>query len=315
MMDINEFVENIKNILSSSLPEELQNAIYVTNHSQDRGYGKVDLSIANTDLSEVTVAMDTVYDNYVDRVWKIEEAASYVAVVCRDKGEKVNKIVDFQEAKKRLTCKLINARNNEKMLLNMPHSNLKDMAVVYQVELRDVQMADIPVTYEMLGMWKKSLDDLHRLAVENTQRLHPLELQSLQTAISGVQNRLNEPVTHMQVEDTAKSLVEMYVLSNKEQYLGAAAILYEGLLESIAERMESDYYMLPLNIHELMLVEKSEMLPEKEVGKVFADLARKYVTREEQLSRNVYTFNRKTKSIEQIKYAVPKPKRNRGPHR
>lgn len=68
MMDINEFVENIKNILSSSLPEELQNAIYVTNHSQDPGYDKVDLSIANTDLCEVTVAMDTVYDNYVDRV-------------------------------------------------------------------------------------------------------------------------------------------------------------------------------------------------------------------------------------------------------
>lgn len=54
-------------------------------------------------------------------------------------------------------------------------------------------------------------------------------------------------------------------------------------------------------------VEKSEMLSEKEVAKVFAAPARKYVTREEQLSQNVYTFNRKTKSIEQIKYAVLKP--------
>ena len=92
-----------------------------------------------------------------------------------------------------------------------------------------------------MKLWKVTCSDLYRDAKANTEKLLPARLESMAEVIRELSGGMEDP------EEVG---VPMYVLTNSQKALGAACILYEGVLKSCADRLGGAFYMLPSSIHE-----------------------------------------------------------------
>ena len=64
----------------------------------------------------------------------------------------------------------------------------------------------------------------------------------------------------------------LYVLTNKSRINGAAGIMYEGVLKKLADKLESDMYILPSSIHEVIILPKSPMFNKEELKMKFCHI-------------------------------------------
>ena len=133
-----------------------------------------------------------------------------------------------------------------------------------------------------MKLWKISCSDLYRDAKENSVKLLPARLQSMSEVISELSEGMEEP------EETG---VPMYVLTNSRKALGAACILYDGILKSCADRLEEAFYLLPSSIHEVIMVPVSAVSDERELVSMVRDINRTQVRSTEILSDNIYLYS------------------------
>ena len=54
-------------------------------------------------------------------------------------------------------------------------------------------------------------------------------------------------------------MVNLYVLTNTQRVNGASCLLYNDLIKEFAKKEESNVYILPSSIHEVILVLEKEM--------------------------------------------------------
>ena len=90
--------------------------------------------------------------------------------------------------------------------------------------------------------------------------------------------------------------VKMFVLTNIFQMNGAACMLYEKPVRWFSEKINSDIYIIPSSIHEVI------MLPVNDIGKDELNVMVEQVNREELaecdiLSDHVYLYDRKKDTI------------------
>ena len=87
--------------------------------------------------------------------------------------------------------------------------------------------------------------------------LFPYSLQSVCATLNEMSENLTAPIICMPEED-------LLVLTNQSRIDGAACILYDNMLEKIAEVLQEDFYVIPSSIHELLIL-RNICLQKKEV--------------------------------------------------
>ena len=92
----------------------------------------------------------------------------------------------------------------------------------------------------------------------------------------------------------------MFVLGNTMKLFGAAAVLYEGLLEQIRERLGRNLFILPSSVHEVILIPDDEQQEAEELLQMVCDINATQVEPEEVLTDSVYYFSRKCGKLEKI---------------
>ena len=90
---------------------------------------------------------------------------------------------------------------------------------------------------------------------------------------------------------------EMYVLTNKTMLNGASTMMYYGVLDSIADKIGHDLYILPSSIHELILVPVKSGYKADELKKMVCQVNSDEVSDNEILSDSVYCYSRKDRQI------------------
>lgn len=170
----------------------------------------------------------------------------------------------------------------------VPHRKIGDMMLMYGILWRNEKREDclIPVTDEYLTLWRIGEEELFRAASENTPRLLPVCLCPMREMLHDF---LSE-------EERGGVEKEIYVLTNKRGYLGAAALLYENVLSSFSARVGADLYILPSSIHEVLL------LPVRGQEKAYLqemveEINKKELQSEDILSNRVYQYLRKSGKI------------------
>ena len=85
----------------------------------------------------------------------------------------VSMVTDFICARNRICCKLINAERNAELLADAQHVIIEDLAVIFFIlATRDeFGTGTITIRNNILDMWDITVDQLYKLALENTQRL------------------------------------------------------------------------------------------------------------------------------------------------
>lgn len=192
---------------------------------------------------------------------------------------------DFSNIKDCVVYKVINYSRNYRLLKNVPHKKILDLAVVYYCLLGQHEGENITALIHNSNMkkWNVTEDDLHYAAVENTPKL-------LESQIRPMSAIINDVLEDCELDSRTD---EMYVLTNKLRLNGASCILYENVLMHFAEQIGRDLYILPSSVHEVILLPMYEDYDKRELECMVRDVNSDGVAKDEILSDRVYTYNRK----------------------
>lgn len=209
-------------------------------------------------------------------------------------------IVDFTNVKDKIFVAFINKQRNAEKLLNIPYTEMEDLAVIYKVMLTSSKKgaATITISNPMMEQWGITKEELHALSIENSRRILPPEVLPLGKMVGKIM-RLNgmsgEQLDEIDELFTPEE-IPMFVITNDLKLNGAASIYYSDVLEKIAEKLRDDLYILPSSIHEVIAI-PSKYGDLESLSTMVKEVNSTQVAEEEQLSDNVYLYTASTKEL------------------
>jgi len=235
--------------------------------------------------------------------------------------QKINleKFTDFEFAQKVLCFKLINYKKNKELLEQIPHIPYMDLAMVFYcvVDNECIGNGTILIRNEHLHKWKVSIEILKEIALKNTPLVQKGTITPMEDVICdlmrgkmihqiesniGKHTDLQVKITEDMIEPIIQEMFgkiytepkgpKMYVAGNETKNFGASVILYENFLADFAKKIQSDFYILPSSVHEVILLpvenEDEEIYRLKEM---VYEVNHTELSEEEILSDSVYLFS------------------------
>ena len=197
--------------------------------------------------------------------------------------------------KERIVLSVINTEQNKELLKTLPHRNYLDLSIICHIAISENGRSTI--NYDMLNNLPFGLteDELFELAYKNTKRLHATTICSIMDAINDVRTELGFENVSDDLDDMDDAAIGMYVISNKSHINGAVSILDEEAFHSIAEKWESNLFIIPSSIHELIATRAYGN--GNEVASMVATINQESILPEERLSNQVYFYDRNLRKI------------------
>lgn len=230
--------------------------------------------------------------------------------------------IDFSPhaMKDKIILRIVNYTRNSDMLRTMPHLRLFDLAVVFQLMVyRDEDgIGTVKFTGEHFRSFTDSANgkepvfstqnELYLLALKNTQRLFPARLSTLSNVLEALLTQNTAPAipfltTHAALDSGND---ELYVFSNTQGINGSACILYPEIVSRLTEYFQSDFYILPSSIHELLLLPSSNTFRGEELNDMIREINLTQVPREEVLSDRFYYSKDFSRLLRMPDFAAPK---------
>ena len=171
----------------------------------------------------------------------------------------------MRDANEKIVFQLINTEQNKTFLEQVPHREFQDLSIVYKVIIsadKDAVQSS-KITNEFAKRLGMSEEQLFKCAAENTRRLFPPVVRSMNDIMKEMFARDGMPqeIAEMMIAEIPPEQT-MWVISNEKGINGAASMLYENELHELAESLESDLYILPSSVHEVIAVSSDMGSPE-----------------------------------------------------
>lgn len=205
---------------------------------------------------------------------------------------------DFEQVKPRVIYKLVNKNKNKDLLKDVPYVDYLDLAVVFLClfEQKENETATILLHNSHLKIWKKkwkvTVDDLWEAALANTPRLLPHVVRPMGEVL---EEMMGIPMDDELME--VLQLQRLYIVSNRPKVNGATTMLYPDMLSEFAECVQSDFFILPSSIHELILFPAMDKSDYTGLMELVQQVNATEVAPEDILSDHPYYYNRKTGEI------------------
>lgn len=193
--------------------------------------------------------------------------------------------------------KLVNAGQNVEILDNSPHIIFEDLAVTfhYMCSNDGRMLQSFRVTKKIAAEWSMSTKDLMGYAMKNAPVLFPEKFMNLQSVVNNMCNEKME--FESEIYASGEEEIPMYVLTNESGFNGASVILYSKFLDKLAERYNSNLYILPSSIHEVILIPQSEHNDSESLKELVREVNENHVDVIERLSNNIYLYDISDKTI------------------
>ncbi len=211
------------------------------------------------------------------------------AADCRERGKNALS-AEYAAVQTDLFAKLINTREHLNELSKLPNQSVLDLSLIaYRFENNDPDGAEIPVTAEMLKAWNITEEQLFEDAVRNTRSLMGEKVSPMQDVIHELLGTIDPLCPDFEEEQP----MPMYVFSNLWRWNGALCMLFSDTLQKTADMLESDLYVIPSSIHEVILVPVGQGICRGELDNMVREINRTELKPEDVLSDHTYMFLRK----------------------
>lgn len=295
-MNFKEFKDYIVKSITEKVDEEIR--VYVDRVTKNNGLQLDSLVIQNPRRNiSPNIYLNPYYGQYLDGRFIddiVEDIYDTYVTHMPDKDFDLSIIESFDCAKDQVIMKLVNYEENKDLLAKIPHVSYLDMAIIFQIvlELEKNNTGTITITNSLFRKWEIELEQLYGIAKINTPLLFPYTFDN-------ISEYLPEYVPNAEYRKESNS-VPMYILTNNKKMNGATTLLYEGLLQQIAEEYDCDFILIPSSIHEVILI------PAKNSDEEIIDYLNHMVqevnccelSADEVLSSHTYYFSRKTACLQ-----------------
>ena len=214
---------------------------------------------------------------------------------------------DFNKVKDNVCFRLVNLEANKELLESVPYQRVRNLAKIYYVDIENSEIGtgSILIRNEHLEMWGISKRELFKLADKNTEKNYP-------PAFANINKFIKKAVADMfsELKESGEIPEEfelpdldyireypMYVVTNNQRYYGASVMVYDGMLETIAEKLNSNVVIFPSSVHEFIFI-SSELVDDYDrLKEIVETINRNEVAPEDYLSDNVYYYDREGKHL------------------
>lgn len=296
MMNYEEFKDKVVATIVGYLPEEYADAMVKTDTVQKEGYDYDGLIILRKGKRIApNICLNEFFEEYQNGT-DMNEILSTIANMRTSNdinNENVGeKLMSWDNVKKKLVGKLIPVQGNEKYLEGKIYEKVADLAFVCNINASDYfpktnqkdSIAYVAITDDMLKYYGVSKEEIVARTLENMEDDYSfLSMGEVMAELCGMDT---EP------DDIGDP---MYVLTNSSKINGAAMLVVPGVMEMIREKIGHDFVILPSSIHECLIVKKLADIDEYRT--MVREVNNTQVDPQDRLSDNVYYYDYNTNEI------------------
>lgn len=250
-----------------------------------------------------TIYVNHMYEDYITtedlNATLAGAAEGYVNAMKKKENININDLTNADCAKDKIVFQLINTEQNREMLANMPHREFRDLSVIYRmvVKIDGEGIASTPIHDGLAGALGFTEEQMFKLAAENTKRLLPPTIKSMNEVMRDIFSKDGMPaeIADLMIGEMPPKQ-QMYVISNNKGINGAVSMLYEDGLHELAEKLDSDLYIMPSSVHEVIAV-STDMGDPNELAEMVADINMGQVALDERLSNQVYHYDKDLRKV------------------
>lgn len=254
-MQYNTFQTVIMERLEHDIPDPKR--ISIQQVSKNNGIVLDGLTIMENDCNiSPTLYLNYYYDSYSHGISFNDVYQSLLSDYHRHKPSQnidPSFFTEFDNIRDKIAMKLIHYERNKELLEKVPHIRFLDLAIVFYCLIAmdfATGNATILIHHSHLKNWNITTTELFQIAKDNTQKILPEKLYDMNDVLYELSGRL----THPDPTVSRPSPYPMFVLTNETNLFGAACMLYKDLLKHFSEKSQTDFYILPSSIHEVILV-------------------------------------------------------------
>lgn len=288
-----EFMEIIMEKFTDYLPEKYQqfrlnlDPFHKLNGVQ---YG-IHLLPPDHDSTDKHTVSPIVYIDEMYEQWSTESISTALRMMAKLLTQNVMEIskteLSLDNAIENIVFAVVNTEANPELLEKAPHRSFLDLSIIFKWILDESMRTSIIITYDMAEKMRLDEITLYNLAKGNTKRL-------MTPNIISMHNLLTEISEADVGEDTGRRI---WILGNKKNLYGASSILYKDMLQELADKLESDLFIIPSSIHELLVLPEVDGHTADFISGMVNEVNTTQLKPEERLSNSVYYFSRETGKV------------------
>ena len=188
----------------------------------------------------------------------------------------------WEEAKDRIELDLANTKWNEGLFTDTPHKEFLDLTVYCRLVFAkdETGIASAVVKESMLVRWGIGEQDMWEAASSNLKK-EAYQFMNLRSLIG-------KSAKAVDIKECRSA--NMCILTNRAMCYGATGILRTDLLEKLAQLKETDLYILPSSVHELILLPALDCWDVDELRQMVKSVNAGWVDKMDWLSDEVYYY-------------------------
>lgn len=286
-MTYQEFIPTVKSSVESRLPREALCDVKKITKNNGHILNGLIISEDSTNIFP-TIYLESYYEDFKggSSIESISEKIidSYESHRLKSHYD-ISFFKDYEKIKSNIVYRLVNRERNEALLKEIPWEPYLDLAICfyYILSIDDESSASILIKSEHCKEWGIKPGELFDESTKNTPRIFPKEIKPIGDFIGDFINiDMNEC---------------MLVVTNSLKTHGAGVILYPDVLKNAANIFESDFYILPSSIHEVMLLPAIDEYNKSELDKLVRQVNEGQLATEDILSDHAYYYSRNMDEI------------------
>ena len=287
-----EFVDKVKERIKDYLPERFADAEVSVDQFQKLNSSYLGLQVKRADQTVVpNINLNARYEEYRDSGMPLSQAMGTIAEQVQLAPDIATQwLSDYSQVKEHLFIRVSDAKENEAFLAMSPHKEVDGLAISYHIAFEGLHgvEASTPVSYKMMEMFGVTAEQLHADALESSQRLYPVKFRSMNEIMAEMMGGIDADMMPMMGPQDGPQLM---VLTNMQGIHGAGALFYPGQLETIAQQMGTDFFVLPSSVHEVLVLPDDGTQEPDGLQFMVREINQSTVAPEDRLSDFVYHYD------------------------
>ncbi len=246
-----------------------------------------------------TIYIDKMFESYKKGCLLMQLVDETVNIYRQSAPEKeldMNFFYDFSKASGNLFFKVVNYEKNVKKLGEVPYKRFMDLAMVPLCLVKSKSFGEGTITIQnsLLKIWEVSEEELWENVLDSAEKIAPPKVRGLLDVLSDI--------TGGSMEDCGMNSV--FVVSNETGNLGAGAAFYPGLLRGLANDFETDLFIIPSSVHEILIMpDRGPEMDATALKEIIREVNETTVAEDDILSDNLYKYDFETDKIYMVKDA------------
>ena len=156
--------------------------------------------------------------------------------------------IRLEKSRDRIILALVNKEKNSELLEGCPHIDFNDLAITFRLHFKLSGLnASSLIDNCLANAWGLNTEDLWNLAIENSVRDFPARIERLDKMLIRMGGA-------MMAREPGVMDNPFIVVTNSSMFFGASTLLYKEVPEDIYRAFESNYYILPSSVNELIVI-------------------------------------------------------------